>query len=758
MPIDREALLRNLLASFQEEAGERLVALDANLPGWQNQAPTAEGIELVFREVHSLKGAAGAVGRSDLERVCHAWEAMLVLLRTGKQAFHPGMATVSLSTLAAIKRGLASEALEPAEVKRLCHMLERLPVTKTLDGNSADKAVLATAEPTPPATIPAPAPAIPQEPVEERAAVWRSQTLRVRAELCDQLAYQSEALLQAKLQAQALQRQLHGQLQCFEQLWQTRGRSVMLGEYLYRQLDQGEPINPERLRQLLDWQEESRRLIDQLHADAGQLRQSSNLLSTEMNSLGEGMSRTVADMLQLSCRSLLDELPALVQDLAEQTGKQATLKLPATQLLVDKRILDALRTPLLHLLRNALDHGIEPPQVRREAGKPDAGQLEVDIYQDSASHFCLLLRDDGGGIDPAKVRRKAEEIGLLKAGSGELEPQQLLNLVFESGLSTSPRLTNLSGRGVGLSIVREELEQLGGSIEVRNLPTAGTEFSIRLPMSRSSFRVVLFRCGEHCFGLPANAVSRTLRVPLDAVKQIENKTVIPMAGRLLPVWSLAEVLELAQPEQTPVMVTLLVIGEEPQPLAVQVDTMIGDQEITLKPLGKQLKRVRNILGATVLGDGTLVPILHPQDLYRSTLQSAGLAFVPRSGYAAPVKRRARILVAEDSFTSRGLLRALLETAGYEVQTANDGLDAWNALKQDTFDLLVSDIEMPRMDGFALTSKVRADRELATLPVVLITALHTAEDRARGLEAGANAYLVKGGLEQDTVLAAIKRLV
>ncbi|GAB3248933.1 hypothetical protein GCM10027296_12040 [Chitinimonas naiadis] len=598
----------------------------------------------------------------------------------------------------------------------------------------------------------------PPEPAGDRTAAWRSQTIRVRAELCDQFAYHSEALRQARLQAQSLQAGMQGLLQGFDEIWQRRGRSAAIVERLRKQLDAGEAPSPEYLRNLLDWQDGNRDLLDQLHASADQMKRGGTLLSGELNVLSDELSRAVNDMLQMSCRSLLDELPALVEDLAQQTGKQALLKLPATHLQVDKRILDALRTPLLHLMRNAIDHGIELPTVRRDMGKPETGQLEIDIYQDSASHFCLKLRDDGCGINADKVRRKAEEIGLLKVGDNSLDTQQIIGFIFESGLSTSPKLTNLSGRGMGLSIVREELEQLGGSVEVANLPQAGTEFTIRLPMSRSSFRVVLVKSGEHLFGVPATAVLRTVRLPISAIGRIENKASVDINGTFLPVWSLAEVLELNMPEVPSDYVVLMVIGDSPQYLALQVDTLLGDQEITLKPLGKQLKRVRNLLGATVLGDGTLVPVLHPQDLYRSALQSAGMAFVPRQTSMTMAKRKARILVADDSFTSRGLLRALLETDGYDVQTANDGLEAWNRLKQGEFDLLVSDIEMPRMDGFTLTGKVRADKTLNILPVVLITALHSEEDRARGLEAGANAYLVKGGLEQDTVLAAVRRLL
>ncbi|MDT4848896.1 Sensor histidine kinase RcsC [compost metagenome] len=265
------------------------------------------------------------------------------------------------------------------------------------------------------------------------------------------------------------------------------------------------------------------------------------------------------------------------------------------------------------------------------------------------------------------------------------------------------------------------------------------------------------RNAERTFAVPALAVERCLRLPADAVKNQENRPTLVFEGEVLPVWSLADVLGLTPLARGDGYLTLLLLKVRGARFVLLVEELLGDQEITVKNLGRQLLRVPNLLGATVLGDGQLVPILHPGDLYRSALATTASTLVqaPAEG---PDVRSQRLLIAEDSFTSRGLLKAILEGAGYQVATANDGLEAWNALKQGPFDLLVSDVEMPRMDGFSLTSRIRADRELTQLPVVLVTALHSAEDRARGLQAGANAYLVKSGFEQDSLLDAIRRLI
>ncbi|WP_024303750.1 response regulator [Pseudogulbenkiania sp. MAI-1] len=741
MAIDREALRQRLLSSFREEAAERLAVLEHELLRWQQAPPQQESIETVFREVHSLKGAARAVGLTELERLSHAWETLLSALKRGQLEFQPPLTEISRDVLRLLQRAHAGESLAEAQYGELCRALE---------------AVAAGEQPAPRIMVP-PLPGMPASAPVEPPPPARGDSVRVPVQLFDAFLYHGEALTQSKLEAQALRQQLRAMQQDFQTLKQRRTSLAPLLRLLRENLADGAAPRPDTLHGLLDYLDWNQDQLDRLHFNSNQQARAGTHLAAGLAGLADGFAQGLHEVLQMPCQALLDGLLPVVDDLARQTGKRVRLQLPDTALQVDKRILDDLRTPLHHLVRNAIDHGIETPAARLAAGKAESGTLTVEIQQESGSHFLLRLRDDGGGIDAEQVKAKAVELGLLAASeAGLLDETQALSYIFESGLSTSRLLTDLSGRGLGLAIVREAVEKLGGRIGVQSRPGRGCEFSLRLPLSRSSFRAVLVRVAERLFGMPAQAVERTLRLPRSAVRRVENKATVSVDGQVLPLWSLAEVLGLPAAEEDGRDLHLLLVGTEGIRHVLQVDELLGDQEITLKSLGAQLKRVRNLLGATVLGDGTLVPVLHPQDLQRSALSCAGAAFA--SNLPERRRERQRILVAEDSFTSRGLLKALLETAGYEVQTANDGLDAWNALKQGQFDLLVSDIEMPRLDGFALTSKIRADRTLAELPVVLVTALQSAEDRAHGLDVGANAYLVKSGLEQDTLLDAVKRLL
>jgi two-component system, chemotaxis family, sensor kinase CheA len=732
MSLDRKALQERLLESFRVEAGERLGVMADTLANWRQSGASADSVESLFREVHSLKGAARAVGLAPIERLCHAWESLLGAIRAGQLELTAEHVELCRHGLRAVQQLQLGETLPAAELEHLNEQLE---------GAALGEAV----------SLPAAAPA---SPVQQAAP----DVVRVSARRLDTLLFHSEVLLQHKLEAQAHARRLREHAAHFEP---QRGKRLLDAgslKQLHAQLETLPLASRDALKGLLDYLNWSQAQLDRLHFESIQLTKAGQHLAQGLTQLSDAHVSELQAVLLLAGNTLMDGLPTMVQDLASQSGKRVVLQVRGADLQVDKRILDELRPVLTHLLRNAVDHGLESPQQRAAAGKPPAGVLQVDLLQESADRFELRVQDDGGGLSVSALKVKAVAAGLLSQEQAEaLDDVEAQRLIFRSGLSTSPLITELSGRGLGMAIVQEVVERLGGRIELESSPGQGTSFHLHLPLSLSTFRAVIVRNAERTFAVPALAVERCMRLPKSAVRNLENRPSLVIDGRVLPVWSLADVLGLASPKASADDLTVLVLKVRDERFVLLVDELLGDQEITVKSLGRQLLRVRNLLGATLLGDGQLVPILHPGDLYRSALGvGAGSLQRTDSEAAGPVMQR--LLIAEDSFTSRGLLKAILESAGYQVTTANDGLEAWNALKQGAFDLLVSDVEMPRMDGFTLTARVRGDRDLADLPVVLVTALHSAEDRARGLEVGASAYLVKSGFEQDSLLDAIRRLI
>jgi two-component system chemotaxis sensor kinase CheA len=344
----------------------------------------------------------------------------------------------------------------------------------------------------------------------------------------------------------------------------------------------------------------------------------------------------------------------------------------------------------------------------------------------------------------------------------QLTDRELLPYIFHSGVSTSPIITEISGRGLGLAIVREKVEKFGGTISLETAPDAGTGIRIVIPLTVATFRGILVRVGGQVFVVPTMHVERAVRLRREEIKTVENRETMHFNGHAVSLARLAHILELLPGKKAAEAADLLpavVLNAGGTTIAFLVDEVLGEQEVLLKGLGRQLSRVRNVAGATVLGSGGLAPVLNVPDLLKSAVKfsAASSLMEAAAGTGEAVAGKRSVMVVEDSITTRTLLRNILEAVGYDVVTAVDGLDALTKLKAAEFDIVVSDVDMPRMNGFDLTARIRADRKLGELPVVLVTALESREDRERGIDAGANAYIVKSGFDQGNLLEVIKRL-
>ena len=372
------------------------------------------------------------------------------------------------------------------------------------------------------------------------------------------------------------------------------------------------------------------------------------------------------------------------------------------------------------------------------------------------------MSDDGQGIDITRVKQSARAKNLISEQEIRgLTDQEAMSLIFRSEVSTSPIITDLSGRGLGLAIVREKVDKLGGTLQVNSILGSGTTFSIQLPVTLATFRGTLVRVGSELFVIPTANVLRVGRVKNDLIQTVENRDTIEMNGRILSLVRLADVLEMdseAGIDEETQFVSILVLGASDQQIAFSVDAILNEQEVLVKNLGRQLSRVRNVSAGTVLASGQVALILNVSDLILSAMRITGPSLVVHTQKSQMEHERKSILVVEDSITSRILFKNILESAGYEVQTAVDGVDAWTILQTSDFDVVVSDIEMPGMDGFELTRKIRTEEKFRNLPVVIVTSLESREDKERGIDVGANAYIVKSGFERNNLLSVIKRLI
>ena len=457
--------------------------------------------------------------------------------------------------------------------------------------------------------------------------------------------------------------------------------------------------------------------------------------------------------------SVLGLFPPMVLDLAQELDKEVECLVYGADLEIDRKVLEAIKDPLIHLVRNAVDHGIEAREARLKAGKPSRGRVTVSVAAMEGNYVEIRVEDDGGGLNLALVKAAAVRARLLTVERAEqLTDEQVLELIYRSGFSTSPIITDLSGHGLGLAIVKERVEALGGRLDLESRPRVGMVIRMILPASITTFHGILIRAGGQPFLLPAEAVERAVRVAQDAIEHIEDREVIRWDGQPVSIVRLSHVLGLPEQDGHSDLAgthssVIVRVGNERA--ALIVEEVLGDREVLVKELRPPLVRVRNVAGAALLGTGQVVLILRAADLLQSLRTIQPVFASP----ARDVKEEERtVLVVDDSITTRTMEKNLLEAAGYRVKIAVDGLDAWTVLKSEAVDLVLSDVDMPRMHGLDLTARIRADSKLAELPVILVTALESREDRERGIEVGANAYIIKSSFDQTNILEIIRRFI
>ncbi len=773
-PKDKE-LLKKLLATFRVEAEEHITAISSGLVELERASGPErqmEIIESVFREAHSLKGAARAVNLVKIEGTCQSLEGLFAQLKAQEMALSPELFDQLHQVVDTLGVLLSGENNETARVDE-SHARQRPGATDT-------PAITVIPQARPSALQFA-------ESGSSRASTIRqpenapepghfgdqkqglSETLRVPAAKLDALLRQAEELIPAK--ATAAQRatelrEISQALVSWEMEWRKirpHARalpSLLGGEHRSNgrsPLSNGHAATRSKTMKVTAYLERNESALNSVKQKVAALTKH---LEYDRRALDRRVDDLVEDVKRVSMlpfSALLEFFPKLVRDLSRDCGKDVELTIVGGEIETDRRILEEMKDPLIHLVRNCVDHGIETPKRREERGKPPRGTIRIAIFPKSADKVEIVVSDDGAGIDVQKVLAASVKLGLVSQQDGqEMDEQHTARLIFKSGVSTSPMITEISGRGLGLAIVREKAEKVGGAVSVETQPGVGTTFRLILPLTLARFRGVLVRVGESLFVLPTRHVLSVLRVSRDEIKSAENRETIQINGRAASVVRLSDVLEITQtstdadPKRKVPVLVLAWAGEQ---IGFVVDEILDEQEVLVKSLGKQLPRVRNIAGATVLGTGKVLPVLDVADLMHSAVK-----ITPVSAARETAEAPKSILVAEDSITSRTLLKNILEFAGYKVKTAIDGAEALAVLATETFDLVVSDVEMPRMSGFDLTVRIRADKRLAQLPVVLVTALDSRQDRERGVDVGASAYIVKSSFDQGNLLEVVRRLI
>ncbi len=761
-----DAFRKKLLATFKVEAGEHVQTLSSGLIELE-KTPVAEKrlevIETVFREAHSLKGAARAVGQREIEALCQSIESVFSALKRKEMDLSPALLDLLHEAVDALERLLRAAEKESSGPKKdavsdLCRRLDGVskdvPASPQRERMTAEEAETAPAAPQTYRTL-----------SEERPLL--ADTIRIPVARLDSVLLQVEGLLSAKLTASQRAADLREAKAAFAALKKERAKITRELKATQHSLERaktptGAGKNGAQVRKLLEFMAWEGDFVKSFESRLGALARTAEHDFRSLGGTVDGLLDDMKKVLMMPMSSVLEVFPKFVRDLSRDRGKEADLVVEGGEIEIDRRILEEMRDPLIHLIRNSIDHGIEKPEDRQHKGKPARGTIAVSITQKDGGRIEILVSDDGAGIDVEKVREAAEKLGVV---SGEdlpnLDEDGGLPLVFQSGVSTSPIITDISGRGLGLAIVREKVEKLSGAISVETHAGLGTTFRLVLPVTLATYRGIHVRVNEQQFVFPTAYVEQAAKVRRDDIKTVENRETIRCNGRAVSLVRLADALELARkntnttPAET---VPVVIVGSASSRIAFWVDEILNEQEVLVKSLGKQLPRVRNIAGATVLVTGKVVPILNIPDLMKSATRVSAVLGATAPASQETVTERKAILVAEDSITSRMLLKGILESAGYNVATAVDGVDAFTLLRTEHFDLVVSDVDMPRMNGFDLTAKIRADKKLSELPLVLVTALDSREHRERGIDVGANAYIVKSSFDHSNLLEVIRRLL
>ena len=774
MAIDDRAW-NDLLETFRQELLEHCAVLSRTLLALEKEPGEADRrrhLDEAFRAAHSLKGAARAVAMEHVERLAHGVEDVLAAAREGGLELTPPLfdrlyAVVDWLVDAAGRGGKqadgasSADRASPVTAEALLRELEAARTSPT----GAAPLVLSSSSGT---SGPDAAPLVPRATAEvdqPRSEPTIGETVRLPAARLDAVLEQLGELIVPQLEsddALASLRTLRGEVDEWQREWRRARPSVRT---LEREAGSLGPLgrflegNDARLLSLGDRLGELESRLTRSSAQLGRLTQD---LQAEVKRLRMLPFDTVAGALERTAR-----------DVARLLDKEVRLLLIGTETELDRRLLEEIKDPLLHLVRNAIDHGIEPAATRRQLGKPVVGSIVVEVCQ-RAGAIVVEVEDDGAGLDPQQLRHAAAARGLVpEAELADLPDDSTWRLLFLPGFTSRPDAGPVSGRGVGLDVVARNVERLGGRVDVHSTLGRSTRFVLTLPLTLATTRALLVDVGGAPYALPASAVERVVRP--ERVGEVGGRAALVQDGEVLPVAALGALIGLpaggpaARAAAAP---TLVLVVSGAQRLAVLVDRVVTEQEIVVKPLGFPLLRVSGIAGATILGSGQVVPILHAADLVRAALRPSGLdmrarmlmddAPDPAPDDNAPETpsetHRPRILVVDDSLTTRTLERYILEAAGYEVDVAADGSEALSRLHERHYDALVTDVDMPRLDGISLAERVREQPVLRDLPVILVTSLDSADDRTRGLQAGADAYIVKSAFDQDQLLRTVRELV
>ncbi len=761
---------------YRISSSDHLQKLEADLMILEKNPQDSSAIEEFLREAHTLKGDSRMLGLNDIEMLVHQLEDCIEGIKTGKSEITAELCDRLYQGIDAVNQ-LSHQAITGDEVKVntfevLALLMGAADASEPVDNSKADLFAdkdnlfrydssseadlfaydFSVAEPEPleelPITDNLNQPVITDTNLKD----FQIDTIRVEPQKLDTLMTQASELAVTKLRIFQQMTEIERMLA----LWEGWSKHSSNESKIVAQLESN--LNPEQLQPLRYFFNSTQQRLNSLGNLVNSLKVRADEDISSLDIIADRLKSGIQDLRQLPMSTVFNIYPRMVRDLARQQGKEIELMIEGGDTKADKRILEEIKDPLLHLIRNAIDHGIETPAERIAQGKPQKATLILRGYQ-TGSSIGIEISDDGRGLDlesicTTAIRKRVRTEAELAA----MSESEIQSLIFASGFSTRTEITELSGRGVGLDVVRANVERLKGSIQVTSTPGNGCKFQIRLSTSLATTKVLIVNLNQTTYALPLEFIQTMIPLSRQDIYEIEGNPTITFEDRHISIAWLANLLQLPTPkdytqEKNNLFCIILQTGSDR--FGIIVDDLVDQQDVVLKPQSKLLKRIPNITGATILGSGEVCMILNPWDLLHSLRNGSWQAV------SSPVKTKIaknRLLLVEDSVIIRTQMQRLLKGAGYDVVVAEDGLTGLQQIQAQEFDIVLSDVEMPKMNGLEMTASIRHNSKYKQLPIVLLTTLASSEDKRRGQEAGANAYLTKGNFNQQILFDTLNQLI
>ena len=750
----------SLLDIFRLEVETQMALLNDNLLAIERQpnaddATMAKRLEALMRGAHSIKGAARIVGLDLAVGVAHTMEDCFVAAQNGKLSITPAAVDVLLNGVDwfAQLQQLSANELAPwldSQADEIAQLQTAIAALLT-EAPASSSAVPASASPEP-AAQPASPPAVPA-PVSITAApaappetIAGDRTVRVSVDNLNQLmALAGEAVVEANwlqpfmdslLQLRQENQQLLRALETIQQETDLPKSAAQQLQAINHQAQDSQQVLGDRLGHLEQFSRRFHQLSDSLYRE---------VIASHMRPFADGVQG----------------FPRMVRDLAKQAGKQIHLDIVGATTQVDRDILDRLEAPLTHMLRNAIAHGIEFPTDRQAAGKPAEGRITIEASH-RAGMLSITISDDGSGIDLEQLRQSVVQKGLTTAAlAAQLSETELLEFLFLPGFSTASQVNEIAGRGVGLDIAKSMVQEVGGLLRVSSKLGQGTRFHFQLPLTLSVIRALLVEISGEPYAFGLTRIDQVLMVPQADVQVSENHPYIVLDDANVSLVTAPQVLELPEtnaPKQS--CLSVVILRDQTHRYGLVVDRFLGERDLVVRPLDPRLGKVQDISAAAVTEDGLPLLIIDVADLVRSIdqLVSGGQLQWSQQSANATATRQQRVLVVDDSITVREMERKLLQNRGYHVDVAVNGMEGWNTVRTGDYDLVISDIDMPRMNGIELVRNIKNHPQLHTLPVIIVSYKDRQEDQLAGLEVGADYYLTKSSFHDNSLLNAVTDLI